>query len=315
MQDLGNRRQAFYTDLRPGTYRFRVIAANNDGLWNEEGAALDFIVEPAWYQTKTFLVSLLVIGTIAVWAAFRLRMRGVARALSARFDERLAERTRMARDLHDTLLQSVHGSRMVADNALSQPDDPAGMRRAMEQMSIWLRQASAEGRAALNSLRMSTTERNDLAEAFRGAIDDCGRQGALQGALSVTGDTREMHPLVRDEVYRIGYEAIRNACTHSGGTRVEVGLTYAPDLILRVADNGVGIDPSVSHIGKEGHFGLRGMRERAARIGAKLTIVSSANSGTEIVLTVPGRVIFCQPPGGLFDRIRSHFARRSDIGV
>jgi hypothetical protein len=104
-QEPGSRRQAFYTDLRPGAYRFRVIASNNDGLWNEEGAALDFVVDPAWYQTKTFLVSSLVMGTLAVWAAFRLRMHQVARTLNARFDERLAERTRMARDLHDTLLQ------------------------------------------------------------------------------------------------------------------------------------------------------------------------------------------------------------------
>jgi signal transduction histidine kinase len=314
-QESGDRRQAFYSDLRPGNYRFRVIASNNDGLWNEDGAALAIVVAPAWYQTKTFLASSLVMGILAVWAAFRLRTHQVARTLSARFDERLAERTRMARDLHDTLLQTVQGSRMVADNALSQPDDPDGMRRAMEQVSTWLGQASAEGRAAVSSLRTSTTERNDLAEAFRRAIEDCGRQGTIQGSLSVAGDTTEMHPVVRDEVYRIGYEAIRNACTHSGGSRLEVGLTYAHDLIVRVADNGVGIAPSVSHEGKEGHFGLRGMRERAARIEARLRVVSSASSGTEIVLTVPGRVIFRKPAGAAFDRIRGLFARRSDSGV
>jgi signal transduction histidine kinase len=154
-----------------------------------------------------------------------------------------------------------------------------------------------------------------LAEAFRRAIEDCGRQGTIQGSLSVTGDTREMHPVVRDEVYRIGYEAIRNACTHSGGSRLEVGLTYAHDLIVRVADNGVGIDPTVSHAGREEHFGLQGMRERAARVEAKLTVVSSANSGTEIVVTVPGRLIFRKPVAALFDRLRSHFPRRSDSGV
>ena len=234
-----------------------MIASNNDGLWNEDGASLDFVVEPAWYQTKTFLMLSVLGGVSVVWLVFRLRMRQAARALNARFEERLAERTRMARDLHDTLLQTVQGSRMVADNALSRPDDPAGMRRAMEQMSIWLRQASAEGRAAVNSLRMSTTERNDLAEAFRRAIEDCGRQGGIQASLSVTGDSREMHPVVRDEVYRIGYEAIRNACTHSGGSRLEVGLTYAHDLIVSVADDGVGMDAAISHAGKEGHFGLR----------------------------------------------------------
>jgi signal transduction histidine kinase len=311
-QEPGTRRQAFYTDLRPGPYRFRVIASNNDGLWNEEGATLDFVVGPAWYQTRTFVVLSALTGLLAVWSLFRLRMRQVARALNARFEERLAERTRIARDLHDTLLQTVQGSRIVADDALSRPDDASGMKHAMEQVSLWLRQATEEGRAALNSLRTSTTERNDLAEAFRRAIEDCGRQGYIEGSFSVSGGPEEMHPVIRDEVYRIGYEAIRNACTHSACTRLEVGLTYADDLVLRVTDNGIGIDPSVSHAGKDGHFGLRGMQERARRIGASFRIATSKRSGTEIVLTVPGHIIFQKPTAGLFDRFRNRFGRRKD---
>jgi signal transduction histidine kinase/ligand-binding sensor domain-containing protein len=308
-QEPGTRRQAFYSDLPPGSYRFRVIASNNHGVWNEEGAALELAVAPAWYQTYAFMVLLAVSGAVGVWALYRLRIRQVARSLSTRFDERLAERTRMARDLHDTLLQTVQGSKMVADNALDRPDDALGMRRAMEQVSIWLGQASTEGRAAVNALRASTRERNDLAEAFRRAIEDCRRQGSVQASLSVSGDAKEMHPVVRDEVYRIGYEAIRNACTHSGGSRLEVELTYARDLIVRVSDNGVGIDPAFASDGREGHFGLQGMRERAARIGATLTVVPSAASGTEIRVTVPGRVIFSEPAASLFDRMRAHFTK------
>ena len=129
----------------------------------------------------------------------------------------------------------------------------------------------------------------------------------MQAFLSVAGDAREMHPVVRDEVYRIGYEAIRNACTHSGGNRLEVGLTYAQDLIVRVSDDGVGIDPALATDGREGHFGLQGMRERAARIGATLTVVSSANAGTEIKVIVPGRAIFRGQAAGLFTRIKAHF--------
>jgi signal transduction histidine kinase len=311
-QEPGTRRQAFYSDLRPGTYRFRVIASNNDGVWNEEGAMLDVVVLPAWYQTTTFLVLSAIAGGLAVWGLFRLRLRQLAHALNARFDERLAERTRMARDLHDTLLQTLQGSKMVADDALTRPDDLPGMRHAVEQLSTWLGQAGTEGRAAVNSLRTSTTERNDLADAFRRAIEDCGRQGAIQASLSVTGEPREMHPLVRDEVYRIGYEAVRNACTHSAGSRLEIELTHGRDLTVRVADNGVGIDQSIADAGKEGHFGLQGMRERAARIGAKLTILSSADSGTEMILTVPGRLIFRKPAVTLVDRLRSIFASRMD---
>jgi len=309
-QEPGTRRQAFYSDLRPGTYRFRVIASNNDGVWNEEGAALDLVVAPAWYQTRTFLVGSVLIAVLMVWAVVRLRVRQLAHALNARFDERLAERTRMARDLHDTLLQTLQGSKMVAEDALARPGDSTGMRDAMEQVCKWLGQATAEGRAAVNSLRTSTTERNDLAEAFRRAIEDCGRHGAIQASLSVIGTPREMHPVVRDEVYRIGCEAVRNACTHSEGSRLEVELTYAHDLMVRVADNGIGMDPSIAAAGKAGHFGLQGMRERAAHIGGKLTMTSSADSGTEVTVTVPGRLIFRTPPVTLVDRLRSLFARR-----
>jgi signal transduction histidine kinase len=181
------------------------------------------------------------------------------------------------------------------------------MRQAMEQVSVWLGQASTEGRAAVIALRTSTTERNDLAEAFRRALEDCGRQGAQSGSLAVTGTAREMHPVVRDEVYRIGYEAIRNACTHSGGSRLQVGLTYARDLTLRIVDNGTGMDPAVAASGRDGHFGLQGMRERATRIGARLTVETSAGAGTEITLVVPGRIIFHDDGSGLFARMIARF--------
>jgi hypothetical protein len=129
-----------------------VTASNNDGVWNEQGAALDLVIAPAWYQTNSFLLLCVVTTVVGMYALYQLRMRQVARSLTARFDERLAERTRMARDLHDTLLQTVQGSKMVADNALSRPEDADGMRRAMEQVSSWLGQASTEGRAAVIAL-------------------------------------------------------------------------------------------------------------------------------------------------------------------
>jgi signal transduction histidine kinase len=303
-QDAGTRRQAFYNDLGPGTYRFRVIASNNDGVWNNEDASLEIVIAPAWYQTRTFLALSVLGGAFAVWLAYGLRMRHVARAFNARFDERLAERTRMARDLHDTLLQTVQGSKMVADTALDRPDDAPALARALQQVSAWLGQAGEEGRATVNALRTSTTESNDLAEAFRRAIDDCRRQG-IDAALTLTGDAREMHPVARDELYRIGYEAIRNASTHSRGHRLDVGLGYGHDLTLRVADDGVGMESTMAERGKEGHFGLRGMRERAARIGATLSVTTAPDQGTSIVVTVPGRVIFRQASINLAARIRS----------
>src|SRR5262249_18404762 len=235
--------------------------------------------------------------------------RQISRVMSARFDERLAERTRVARELHDTLLQTVQGSKMVADHALKDPADNARAVRALKQLSTWLDQATVEGRTALNSLRASTTEKNDLAEAFRRAVEECRRESGGETTFSVTGAPREIHPVVRDEIYRVGYEAIRNSCAHSGASRVEVTLEYAHDLTLRVSDNGSGIDSEVVEKGKEGHFGLRGMRERAERIGSKFTLVSSRDSGTVITLVVSGRIAFLSSHPPWSQRLKSFFNR------
>jgi len=306
-QEPGTRRQAFYNDLPPGDYRFRVIACNNDGVWNEEGAILDFSIAPTLYQTNWFRLLCIITGLFLIWSLYRLRVRQIAKVISARFDERLAERTRVAREIHDTFLQTVQGSKLVADHALKDPADNARMVRAMGQLSTWLEQATEEGRAALNSLRASTTEKNDLAEAFRRAIDECGRESRAEISFSTIGESREMHPVVRDEIYRIGYEAIRNSCAHSDGDRLQVTLKYGHDLTLSISDNGAGIDPEVAEIGKEGHFGLRGMRERAERIGSKFTLVSFPDSGTGITLVVPGRIAFRTVRPNWSQRIKSVF--------
>ena len=164
---------------------------------------------------------------------------------------------------------------MVADDGLEDPADPARAYRALERVAKWLEQAIGEGRAALAALRSSTTQRNDLAEAFERAGADCVFKNSMTFAVTVEGTARNLHPIVRDEVYRIGYEAIRNACRHSQGTKLNVKLTYSRDLALRVRDNGIGIAQEVIVRGKEGHYGVRGMRERAEHIGARLHFVST----------------------------------------
>ena len=291
-QEADTRRSAFYTNLSPAHYRFHVIACNNDGVWNEQGAMLDFIIPPAWYQTSWFRV-LCVVGLIALcYVLYRRKVRQVAESMRSRFDERLEERTRVARDLHDTLIQTIQGSKLVVDNARSGPPDLARMQKAIDLLSDWLDRAVMEGRAALSSLRGSTTEGNDLAEALRRACDDCRLGKFIDASFSLRGQSREIHPIFRDDVYRIGYEAIQNACAHSGGSRIIAELEYGPNLRLSVRDNGKGIDEETLRLGKTGHFGLTGMRERASRIGGKLTISSSAGGGTELILLVPGRSIF-----------------------
>jgi signal transduction histidine kinase len=291
-QDPGLRRQAFYSDLRPGTYRFRVIASNNDGVWNQAGAALDFQVLPAWYQMIWFRALCVAAALLLLWALYRLRVRRISGTLKARFDERLDERTRIARELHDTFLQTIQGSKLVADDALGSAEDSPHMRQAMEKLSLWLGRATDEGRAALNSLRSSATEVNDLAEAFQRALDECRIHGAMEVSFQISGEIREMHPIVRDEVYRIGYEAIRNACVHSRATLLRVELSYAQDLTLKVSDNGIGIDADTIRRGKPGHFGLQSMRERADRIVGKFSVESASDLGTAINLWVPGGIIY-----------------------
>jgi signal transduction histidine kinase/ligand-binding sensor domain-containing protein len=290
--DAGSRRQAFYTNLSPGTYRFHVIACNSDGIWNDLGATLKFVIVPAWFQTTWFLIVCGIVFILILWTLYRLRLQQVGAALTARFNERLSERTRIAQDLHDTFLQTIQGSKLVADDALDGPSDLAHMRQAMEKISGWLAQATMEERAVLNSLRASTTETNGLAEALKRATEDCSIPCSIALDFVVIGEAREMHPIIRDEIYRIGFEAIRNAAVHSCASMLEIELTYGQNLTLRVADNGAGIDPSVINQGKQGHFGLQGMHERAARIGATFTLTSSSDSGTEIKLVVPGAIIF-----------------------
>jgi len=136
-------------------------------------------------------------------------------------------------------------------------------------------------------------------------------QSRMEVTFSVTGHLKEMHPVVRDEIYRIGYEAIRNAYMHSNGNRLEVSLRYGKDLAVCVRDNGVGIDPTVADQGKNGHFGLQGMRERVARIGGKLLIVSSPNSGTEVTIVVPGGIVFGTSRVTLLNKIK-YLLRRTD---
>lgn len=290
--DPGARRQAFYNDLPPGQYTFHVIASNSNGIWNNQGAALGFTIPPAWYQTLWFKILCGLLAAGIGYAFYLYRINQFAAVLKMRFDERVEERTRLARDLHDTLLQTIQGSKLVADHAHSDPNDAGQMHHALGLVSNWLDRAVIEGRAALHSLRSSTVDTNDLAMAFRRAAEDCRFGTSIQVSHSLVGESHDMHPIVRDEIYRIGYEAINNACVHSGGRVVTVELVYGQNVMLRVWDDGKGVDSETLQSGRPGHFGLKGMQERAARIGAKLTLLTSPTGGTEVCLLVPGSVVF-----------------------
>jgi len=274
-------------------------SCNRDGVWDLKGTTYTVIQQPYFYETVLFQLSMAALFVLALGVAYHFRVRQIAASINARFDERLAERTRIARDFHDTLMQTIQGSKMVADTALENSNSPERMKYAMERLSKWLGQAIQEGRQALSSLRSSTTERNDLAEAIGRAGEECRLQRAMEFRLTLEGTGTEMHPIVRDEVYRIAYEAIRNACNHSGATALTVELSYLNDLLLRVCDNGRGFEAAAAAERAPGHYGLLGMYERAARIRGRLTISSSPAGGTQVELKVPRRVAFPAPPGRL----------------
>ncbi len=311
-QDPGTRRQAFYGDLPPGNYVFHVIACNNDGLWNDEGATLEFHVAPAWYQTRTFLIGACVGGIVFIWGIYRLRLRQLAISIGRRLNERIAERNRLARDLHDTLLQTIQGTKHLVDAALDGADDPSAMRKTMERLSDWLDRASHEGRSALNALRISTATTNTLADSFRVALEECQTDGKPAIDLTTDGGSKNLNPIVREEVYRIGLEAIQNAARHAKADQIIVRLSYGRDFTLTVIDNGQGMSADILAEGKERHFGLKGMRERAQQIGGECVISSSAKLGTRIELTVPGPTIYSGDEGKM-RTLLSAFKRPLDL--
>lgn len=204
-QEPGNRRQAFYNDLAPGSYRFHVIASNDDGVWNEVGDTLDFRIATVWFQAPWFKAAIAAAAVLLGWLSYRLRIRKIAKALNTRFDERLAERTRIARNLHDTVVQTIQGSKLVADDALEQSNDAVRMRHALQQLSTWLGQAMQESRAALNSLRTPTLRTHDLAAALRQVAEDGAIRGSVEIIVTVSGDSRK--------------------CTPSFGTRFSISVT------------------------------------------------------------------------------------------
>jgi len=306
--DAGPSLRAIYSNIPAGSHAFHLRACSRSGIWDRTGIVYPIRQQPRFYQTRWFLASMVAGGLLVIGSVYRLRVRQVSKQLNALFDERLGERVRVARDLHDTFLQTVQGSKLIADHALKDPKDHVRLLRAVEQLAAWLERATEEGRAALNSLRTSATVNGDLALALRRAIDECRVETRIDAALSVAGNVGELHPIVRDEVYRIGYEAIRNACTHSRAGVLRVSLEHAHDLALRVSDNGVGMDARILESGRERHFGLSGMRERAERIGGRFTIESSPSSGTTITVVVPGRIAYRTRRPGRSRRIASLFS-------
>jgi len=300
-------RQAVYTNLGPGSYRFRVTASSGDGLWNGSEAEVRFVVEPKLLQTAWFQLVVLLACLFAGGAVYRLRVMRVAHQLNLRFEERLAERTRIAQELHDTLLQGFLSASLQLHVAADQVPDESPAKASLNHVGRLMRQVIDEGRNAVRGLRSTSTAPDDLEQAFSRVPDELAVQDKVGFRVIVEGQPRALHPLIRDDVYRIGREALTNAFRHSGGGSVEIEIEYGPShLRMAVRDDGRGIDEHVLKSGRDGHWGLSGMRERARNIGAGFKVWSRPTAGTEIELTVPNHVAFQTPPSAAIKPRRNH---------
>jgi signal transduction histidine kinase len=306
------RRFSTYTNLPPGSYHFEVMAANDDGIWNETPDRLAFTLAPAFYQTKWFFAFCVFALILAGILLFRLRVRSAADRLRLRFEERLEERVHVAQDLHDTLLQEVMGISLqleIADELT--PPEAAGkpiLRRALQLSES----ALTHGRGALTTLRATALTQQDLYQALAVATAPFSDERLRAVQYNIHGTELPVRAGVAEEIVQIGREALRNALQHTDGI-VHVDIHYAPRVFcMTIEDKGKGMTSTILESGVPGHFGLRGMRERAARIASTLTIESKVRGGTHVQLTVPARMAYSgfDTASGLWTRLRTRWTQR-----
>jgi ligand-binding sensor domain-containing protein/signal transduction histidine kinase len=291
-----DRRIASYTTLPAGKYTFRVQAATRQGAWNEPGLALTITIQPPWWATLWFRLSCIVAFVGLLWTLYVLRLRQLAAEIRAGVEGRLGERDRIARELHDTLLQCIQGLILqfhaVAERIpTSEPARPM-IDKALDRADEVL----VQGRDRVNNLRLAP-QVEALPEALTEAIKDLAQNKGVEFSVVVEGGPRDLNPLVRDEVFWILHEALVNALHHAGAKHIEVEIVYdSAQLRLRIRDDGCGIDPEIIEAGgKPGHWGLRGMRERGAKIDAQLGMWSRPGTGTELEFKIPGPIAYTAP--------------------
>lgn len=305
-------REAVYTNLGPGSYRFRVLASNPDGIWNGNEASITFEIEPVFWQTWWFRIGAALLLALAIIVGYRMRMHRLTQQLNVRFEERLVERTRIAQELHDTLLQGFLSASMQLHVAADRLPEDSAAKPPINRVLQLMTQVIEEGRNAVRGLRSTRDVLPDLEQAFSLIKDEFAAQNDVEFRVIVEGKPRPLHPVLRDEIYRIGREALVNAFRHSGAEQIEVEIDYAVrQFRLLVRDNGRGIDPRVLQSGREGHWGLPGMRERAERIGAQFHVWSGPATGTEVVVSMPNAIAFpFQRPSGALRWLTGLYSHR-----
>jgi signal transduction histidine kinase/ligand-binding sensor domain-containing protein len=297
---------AVYSGIPAGTHQFRVRACNSDGVWDPVGIFYNVTQNPSFYETNLFRLAAVTIFALLLAGAYWLRLRRITAQMNLRLDERVAERTRIARELHDTLLQSLHGVMFqfqAARNMLPRRTDEAihtldGAINATEQ-------AIAESRGAILDLRTDRCRNGELGESLKAtaqelADSEYGNSQAPAFRMIVEGEPKPLSSVLQDEVYRITREILRNSFQHAHADRIEVEIRYDDQALrLRIRDNGKGIDPQILKAGgTSGHWGLRGVRERARQIGAQLDFWSEVGAGTEVQLNIPAAVAYEAPGDG-----------------
>lgn len=279
----GVRRVANYTNLRPGNYRFRVIAANNDGVWNEQGALVEFYLQPHFYQTYWFLILCALLLAGVAWQLYRMRVK----QMSSQFGAVLAERNRIAREIHDNLAQDILGISVQLELvARLMPLAAEKAKTHLDRARILVRNSMAEARRYVWDLRSQDSQTKDLPTALSDVTRRLTADNEVQSVVQVTGAFRPLSSSIEGNLLRIGQEAINNAIKHAQAQRILVDLNFDTTVVrLSIRDDGRGFDVSAEQT--DGHFGLMGMRERAAQIGGKLSINSDKGAGTEVIIEVP----------------------------
>jgi signal transduction histidine kinase/ligand-binding sensor domain-containing protein len=298
-QDAGTRRQAFYSHLPPGKYVFRVIACNNDGLWNETGVALPIGLSPTFLQSWYFKGLIAFLFVTMLWALYLLRVKQATERVRERIYERFSERERIARDLHDTFFQGIQGLLLSFQSASRKLPADDATRTLMEESLTQSDQVMLQGRELLLDLRTPSTAIDWFGVDLEASAVDFARLFPAEFHLIVIGSVVALNPQVSEDLYRLGREALNNAFRHARASRIEAEINYGSrELRVNIRDNGTGISQYIQDAGKiSNHWGLPGMKERAAKIGADFTISSCPETGTDIKVTLPSKLAYRDETG------------------
>ena len=286
--DAGNRRQASYSNLRPGQYSFQVCACNNEGVWNEAADTLTFSILPAFYETAWFPPLCAAVAALTLWGLYRFRLARVTARMNLQLEGQIAERKRIAQELHDTLLQGFTGIGLKLEAITSKLPESLGptkaqLQRILQQSDHYL----SEARRSVWKLRSTSLEAtDDFAAALSDAIAPIVENTGLHLAFSVEGRPFKLSARAEDNLLRVCVEAVVNAVKHAQASRIEVTLAFhAAEVRLRIRDDGRGFDPAAAG-SNPGHFGLAGIRERMEALGGSVTVQRHPEGGTEVVATV-----------------------------